>query len=402
MTRVATGAETRQLRAALACAPDEALARVVARLDALPQRGEADALLDPVRPRLRRLRPPRPLRLARLLFLPLDPVLVPPCGWRPGVVEVPRNAVVPIADAVEAALGPAATEIGRAGEAGSTTDLALAGELGARLWPAAGALPLPTPPPGWRLAGLSPEAAPAILALCCAVWRNAPLLWAALHQDGPPEAASRAAFAAFAREGAGPLEAGMRLLLRQAAAPVSVVSTALGFLPALASTAERALHEALGRDLEEIALTGDLGAMAETVTLLARRFSDLDANGAPGQREARRRTLAALRREGASLCQERFSTMLEEALLAPAAQAHAGAHASDEMVAGLETAARHLRRLEAAGRRIGAETAFDRMVRDAVERLATLAANPGGLARTDAARLVEILAGSEAAVPLLR
>ncbi len=401
MMRTGTGAETRQLRAALTCAPDDALARVVARLDALPQRGEADALLDPVRPRLRRLRPPRPLRLARLLFLPLDPVLVPPCGWRPGVVDVPRNAVVPIADAVEAALGPAGAEIGRAGQEGSTADLALAAELGARLWPAAGALSLPSPPPGWSLAGLPPEAAPSILALCAAVWRHAPLLWAALRQDGPPEAASRAALAALAREGAGPLEAGMRLLLRQAAAPVSVVSTAVGLLPALGPTAERALHQTVGRDLEEIGLAGDVAAMAETVTLLARRFADLDANGSPGLREARRRTLASLRREAAGLCQVRFSAMLDEALLAPAARAHAGASAPDDVTTGLEAAARHLRRLEAAGRRIGAETAFDRLLHDAVGRLLALAANPGGLARVDAARLVEILAGPEAAVPLL-
>jgi hypothetical protein len=74
----------------------------------------------------------------------------------------------------------------------------------------------------------------------------------------------------------------------------------------------------------------------------------------------------------------------------------------DEVVLALEGTARDLRRLETAGRRIGAEAEFDRLLRGASVRLASLAERPGGLGMVDLARLVEILAGSEAAATLLR
>ena len=76
--------ELRRLRRDLSMAADEQIARVVAMLDRLPDRGEADQVLDPLRPRLRTLKPPRPLTLARLLFMPLEGALVAPTAWRRG------------------------------------------------------------------------------------------------------------------------------------------------------------------------------------------------------------------------------------------------------------------------------------------------------------------------------
>ena len=66
----------------LNAARDEQLARVVAVVDALPARGAADTLIAPLRPRLATLRPTRPLNLTRLLFTPLDPLIVPSAEWR--------------------------------------------------------------------------------------------------------------------------------------------------------------------------------------------------------------------------------------------------------------------------------------------------------------------------------
>ena len=68
-------------------ARDDQVAQIVAMVDAMPDRGAADHLIAPLRARLARTRPPRPLRFARLLFLPLDPLLAssvwrgvaPPC-----------------------------------------------------------------------------------------------------------------------------------------------------------------------------------------------------------------------------------------------------------------------------------------------------------------------------------
>src|SRR3954447_4825225 len=58
----------RALIRGLADAGDAQLVRTVALLDSMPNRGAADALLDPVRKRLAGLHPRRPLNFCRLLF----------------------------------------------------------------------------------------------------------------------------------------------------------------------------------------------------------------------------------------------------------------------------------------------------------------------------------------------
>ena len=64
----------------------------------------------------------------------------------------------------------------------------------------------------------------------------------------------------------------------------------------------------------------------------------------------------------------------------------------------LEEAARGLRRLELAGRQLGGDEHYDRMLRTAARQIGEDRA--GSL--VERARLVEILAGSEAALTLLR
>ena len=91
--------ELRQLGQAAAVADDAAVARLVAMLDRLPDRGEADRVLDPVRPRLRALGLKRPLGLPRLLFLPLDGAILPPSRWSRGAPAVPRSALPMLAAA---------------------------------------------------------------------------------------------------------------------------------------------------------------------------------------------------------------------------------------------------------------------------------------------------------------
>ena len=76
-------AELANLSAAVAGGTPAQLERIVAMLDSLAERGEADRVLDAARARLRSLRPSRPLPLTRLLFVPLDGAIVPPGGWRP-------------------------------------------------------------------------------------------------------------------------------------------------------------------------------------------------------------------------------------------------------------------------------------------------------------------------------
>lgn len=160
---------------ALADAEDQRLLRVVALVDGLGSgRGAADRLLDGVRPRLASLRPPRLLTFTRLLFQPLDPVIVPSAAWRPGDGRLPRGAIAPLGAALRTSLGAMAEQVDAACAGRTTHDAEFVGSVGALLWPAAAAAVarLPGPPAGWETGGPRPDDFPAIAALCTGAWRR--------------------------------------------------------------------------------------------------------------------------------------------------------------------------------------------------------------------------------------
>jgi hypothetical protein len=129
----------RELQHRLAGAQDGLIERIVAMVDALPERGAADRLIAPLRPRLAQLRPARPLRFCRLLFLPLDPLIVPGPKWRPMSLTIPRTVLEPLAVSVLDAMRPDARAAVEAVIAGRTTrDIETVRKAGALLWPAAG------------------------------------------------------------------------------------------------------------------------------------------------------------------------------------------------------------------------------------------------------------------------
>ncbi len=161
------------MREALAGAPDATLGRVVGMLDSLNDRRAADTLLEAARPRLRDLRPARPLRFTRLLALPFEPVLVATEAWDGGAATIPRAALSPIGRAMHAALGETAEAIEIAALGQTMANTALVARLGARLWPVAARTRLTLPLPGWAEAGLPPEVAAPLLDLARRLWRGA-------------------------------------------------------------------------------------------------------------------------------------------------------------------------------------------------------------------------------------
>lgn len=168
---------------ALSDAKDEQLMRVVAFVDGLGvERGAADRLLEGVRPRLAAMGLPRPLSFTRLLFMPLDPVIVPSAAWRPGSAQFPRGAIMPLATALHVALGATAAAMDAACDGRSTDDTETINASGAVLWPAAAAAiaVFTRAPEGWEASGHGPDAFPALAALCAAAWRR----------GGPPEASA--------------------------------------------------------------------------------------------------------------------------------------------------------------------------------------------------------------------
>jgi hypothetical protein len=393
---VTLSAEARRLRHAVAAAPDAVLAKVVAVFDSLPDRREADALLDAARPRLRRLRPPRPIAFTRLLFLPLDGAILEARAWRRQEGTLPRTALVPLAGAIRAAIGPAAAEIEAAIAGRSFADHAAIDAAGSRLWRlAAETGPGPAPPPGWQEAGLSAADYRQAAALATGAWRCAGPLWAALAaaRFGPPEDLTRPALLAAMAEGPAVLAAALSTLMLKAAKPGGVAAIAADLPGAPPAIAERVLDEWLAECRPEIPLADPAGAagMAEAF----REALDDLADSRLAQRAERRQRIAAIRREAAEACRTAYAEAAET-VLAPLAS---GA-ADDAAIGALEATARQVRRLEQAGRGLGAATAFDAAAHRVTERIAALRGKPG-IGTADLVRMTEILAGPEAAMRLL-
>lgn len=143
----------RSLQSDLVGAHDRQILKVVAMVDKLPVRGDADQFIAPLRQRLAALRPARPVNFTRLLFMPLDPVIVAPANWKRDALAVPRSALLPLSNQVRAALGAdtAALDLRIAPlTSGQGAELRA---IGAVLWPRAVAvLSASQPPEDWAAA----------------------------------------------------------------------------------------------------------------------------------------------------------------------------------------------------------------------------------------------------------
>lgn len=390
-------AEARRLAHALAAASDQALTRAVAVFDRLAERREADQVLDAARPRLRRLRPPRPITLPRLLFLPLDGVIEDAKGWKRSAGSLPRSALPPIATMLREAIAPEAAEIEAAIADATFSDLAAVGRAGGRLWQAAAeAAPRLEPPTAWGETGLRTMDFRNAITLCSGVWRHAAPLWAALAEarEGPPETLVRAAMEDAAAEEAIIREAMLATLLMKAARPGTVANAAARALPG------PAIEAALERWMEESKpdfAVGDAQGAARLAEDFVRAIEDLETSGALRHPERRQR-LQALRSEVSEACRETYAATIARSVIEPLKAQ--GTRLSDAAASAMEEAARSLRRLDLAGRSLGGGIAYDSVLRRVIDAFAELhtaaEANPA-----DLARLTEILAGPEAAMKLL-
>ncbi|MBP0492949.1 hypothetical protein [Roseomonas indoligenes] len=403
-------AELRLLSGALADASREQLARVVSLIDELPDRAGADSLLERARPRLRELNLPRPLGFTRLLFLPFDMLIVPPSAWAPGGPAIPRTALRVLSAAVEGKLGPEAARIDAdcAGLTAEQPEKILT--LGRMLWPAAAhALP-GSSPEGWEAAGLPAREYPVLRERCAAGWRHAVAIWPALQAaaEGPPEVLARQALEGAAAEGGAALEVALRMLMARASRPASLATLAIRLSPSGSAQAARAAQGAVDEYLHRrelgVATAGDrcgqarrAAADALAVCVLAEDFEASGLLGLP----ARRERLQAIRRATADTCRESFAGLLSEELLGPlAALGRTGAAEAHAILPSLEEAARLLRRIEGSGRRLGGAETYDFALNAAAAEVADGGA-AAGLAHVERLRLVEMLAGPEAALRLV-
>ena len=401
--------ETREVQRNLIAARDEQIARVVAVVDALADRSAADALIAPLRPRLQQLRPPRPIRLARLLFLPLDPLIVPAPRWRPGDPLVPRTALAPLADIVKA-VGSAVVAQVEASLAGIVCgDTQAVADAGALLWPAAArALADAAPPQGWSESGLKATEFAPIARGVAGVLENAAAVrrMVAEARQGlavRPEIIDTVLEAATRR---GPeawnLTFAVLLARLPDAAPLLqrvAAHAARGTDPASRARAER-VAEAVLDGLERHGPGGPVGdAELASVGAEVRRIAALlEAIDGPGATQQRRRRVQELRHALDASSRSRFEEGMASAFVAPLREQLEAAGPID--VPGLEDAARRLREIETAGRRIGSAKAYDTLLRGTAQEVMRLDERPG-LSLADKVRMVEVLAGPDEAMAML-
>ncbi|MCX7371253.1 MAG: hypothetical protein NTW56_02235 [Alphaproteobacteria bacterium] len=396
----ASSSASRQLRQAMTVASDGALSRVVAMLEQADNLEGAGDLLQPVRDRLRRIRPRRRLKLVRLLFLPLEGCIVDAQSWQRGSNQLPRSVLRVFGQQLRDAEPAQWQALEQAAHDRWMDEQGWVGQLGRPLWALAARAMPEQPPPEWQAeTGLKPEHHASLLRLCIGVWRQASPLWDAVEAGADMTLPVLQSAIKPSLNDEGILSACLATLMHQSPTPWQVAADAgaIGPLPRL--VAERALDGFIESSVPEISAAAP-AASAERAEHFADVWEALE-NGSTQGRPERRQRLRQLRNEIDQSCRTAYAAALKAQLMAPIAEM-VGAATDAEIIA-LEDRARGVRRLALAGRRIGGRAAYDQMEADIASAIEGIMANDNAadLNTIDAARLVEILCGSDAGAKLL-
>jgi len=401
--------ELSALHKSLASAQDAQITRLVAMVDSLRDRGVIDDLVAPFRERLAQLRPARPLRFIRLLFNPLDPLIVPAPRWRPDAPCIPRTMLPSLAEAAHAAMGEEAARIDALLAGRTTRDVAVIAQAGALLWPcAAQALLRAAVPAGWtRQTGLPPAMFGRIAADVAAVLDEV-LALQGLWAEGEIGVPVRLdVLTAMLRQvnGARPQALGLLIalilarlpeagsLLRQAA--VGIGGNAATAVRAATEQAKSSLLERLEAEggMEALIVGTDLAEAGAEVRRIATLLQGMETDGMGAFHRVEQ-----LRQRLDLSCRTRFTTGLHNEFVRSLESLAKPSDAAAVMR--LEEAARGLRELAAQGRRFGSAEVYEALLRQTTDAVKAIV--PGGaLSMADKVRLVEILAGPDEAWALL-
>jgi hypothetical protein len=386
----------------IAQAPDEQILRIVTLVDAMSVRGAADQLLAPLRQRLALLRPPRPLRLPRLIFHPLKPLIVVAARWRIGQQAIPRTVIMPIANHVRLAMGAAGVAIETRMAGRTTADTELIVRLGCSLWPAAAKILTGSAiPETWAATQLGDNIYRPLADIVAAVLAEAAALQTLCAETAtgllPPRLkVVEAILNRVARMNPGALPMMIALLLD------SVPQAAGLLLPARTTTVQNAMNEAAEILLRQLshedgiearigkARLSDAGTATSRIVTLLTHLSDVATKYTP------RDQLRMLRRRLDASCAARFASGLRDELLTPLRRLTI--FPDPDQILALETAARGLRVLATEARSVGSGVAYDRLLSEAAAAIKDDAIR---MALTDRLRLIEILASPAAALAML-
>jgi len=391
------GSEMRAMRRELATAPDAQLLQILSLVDSMADRGQADGLLAPLRDRLRQLRPARPLRFTRLLFKPLDPVIVAANTWRSGQPLLPRTAIEPLSELIRRALPAQAEVVERAILSSAEIDAARVLALGRILWPdAARVLRAAEPPPAWPHAGL--RAADFIpLSRAVAVCLETTARIGELADASIPAPELNAALARLLEEAgrAGLLAWGMMLAILLQRFPHADAPRDAALLPRADKLMREAAGAALARSLDWITQTTDipgLGDLDEAAGEVRRQVTLLEKYHADPTQRGRAIELAKTLR---NCLTAQMEVGVQLRLLAPL-RARGKTAAAKTGLDQIENDARALRRLELELRRLGGQTG-QLHLRAAADEIRARA----DLEPMERARLIEILLGAQEAMAFL-
>ena len=389
-------------------ASDPAILRIVGMVDAMVKRGEVDRLIAPLRPQLRVLRPPRPLRFRRLIFTPLDPLIVPGARWLPGQDTIPRVVVTPIADLIHQLMGSDVRTIEAeiAGKSNSDTDLIA--RLGRSLWPkAARILATAKMPQSWQATKLNEAAWLALANIIAALLAQAASLDTVCAEtvDGllppRPEVITRMLGKTMA---ASPPALPMLIALMLTRLPQTVALIMPKYLGPEAGAIHAALDQAADRLLRQLEDKNGTetriaaGTLADAGTEATQIVTLLDQLRAGIVSPRRREQMQAIRERLDASCKARFIAGLQDEVLTP--MLHLGTGSNPAVIPAIETAARGLRILEMAARAVGSGGVYDRLLAEATEAVKADIMRDK-LTLVDQVRLVEILKGSDAALAML-
>lgn len=373
------------------------LVQVVAILDEMAQRGAADDVLVPLRPRLARLRPPRPLRFSRLLFRPLDAVIVPATQWRRGEPSIPRSIIQPVTDLVRALLGPACAEVDAMLAGRSASDHMAVQAAGNRLWPlAARALAGAVAPMNWTAqTGLQPADFTQLAHQVSAALSCAPIQTTEKTVESFADRSNRAV-AETVNQSPQVLSTVMALLLSETPDPQTLITAVE---PTLSAPQMAKVRSAIDQGYDFLVntvagappLPADL-AVAEQD--LRRAVELVEAHGRRiGQTAERSSRVNDMARRMSQEARTRFETALSAQILLPMQKVDS---LSSQDIATVEAMARDLRRFESTARRLGGREHYDRQLQASGEALRPKSED-APQTQADKLRMVEILLGAERA-----
>ena len=334
---------------------------------------------------------------------------MPPAGrWQPDHYTIPRTALTPMASYVRQMLGREIEAIDQAIAGRTNADHDLIVRLGHTLWPKAARLLAEAQiPAALESTGLREDVFRPLVRITAALLEQAAPLHAmcteTAHGQMPPnpETVTRM----LSRAGSvSPMALSMLIEQMLVRLPHAVVSIQPRYRGPEATAIHLALDQAadrlLGKLGQEDATEGLVaaGTLADASGATGRIMALLDQLRAGTGRAPRREAIQAIRRRLDASCRTRFAAELQDDFLNPLQ--HLGTAVDPASVTELETTARSLRMLEIEARAVGSQAAYDLLLGKAVQAVKSEVMRDK-LTRVEQIRLVEILAGPDAALEML-